>query len=364
MTVGGRHRPISRLSLLALLLLFPAPPALGQTEAGERIYQRMLKSCAWVISPRGRSGGGGLLFASGTGSLIDLGRKLVLTNYHVVQDHDAAIVFFPAYHRADSGRPDLVAERHYYENLLRKNAGIRGRVVARDTGRDLALVQLESVPAGALAVPFAREGVVPGQHVHSVGNPGKSGGMWVYTPGTVRAVYHKAWKVALGAGTILTLEARVIETDSPTNAGDSGGPLVNGHGELVGVTQGGVSNAQLLSTFIDVGEVKAFLRQHKVRIHVGPAVALSAEPAAAADEGGRAGAVDKAAQAERDASRKLKLANLMAEDGLLDKARVRYQEIVETFPNTKAADEARRLLEKLKTGAGPDRAGDNTHDGR
>src|SRR5213076_2868989 len=105
----------------------------------------------------------------------------------------------------------------------------------------------------------------PGQTVHSIGNPGRSDALWVYTPGKVRQVYTKKWRAKLDERTTLHFEARVIETDSPTNPGDSGGPLVNDRAELVGVTQGGATNASLLSTFVDVTEVKRFLASQTVR---------------------------------------------------------------------------------------------------
>jgi hypothetical protein len=49
---------------------------------------------------------------------------------------------------------------------------------------------------------------------------------------------------------------------------------------------------------------------------------------------------------ELEASRRMKLAKKFAEDGLKQSARQRLQEIVEKFPKTKAAAEARELLEK------------------
>lgn len=55
---------------------------------------------------------------------------------------------------------------------------------------------------------------------------------------------------------------------------------------------------------------------------------------------------DKAEKAEQDAARKLKLAKMLAADGLVDKAKARYKEIVEKYPGTKAAKEAKELLEK------------------
>ena len=184
----------------------------------------------------------------------------MLTNFHVVGTNDRATVLFPAYRGT---RP--IAEREYYTDRLKREGGIRGRVVARDRTHDLAIVQLASLPDGVQAMPLDNDGVAPGQTVHSVGNPGDSGALWVYTPGKVRQVYHKRWKSQLGDET-LSFEADVIETDSATNPGDSGGPLVNDKGQLVGVTQGGAVNARLLSTFIDVAEVKALLNGRDLKL--------------------------------------------------------------------------------------------------
>jgi len=56
----------------------------------------------------------------------------------------------------------------------------------------------------------------------------------------------------------------------------------------------------------------------------------------------------EAERAEQTAARRLELAKGVAEEGLEDKAREWYAEIVRLYPGTRAADEARRLLEKLK----------------
>jgi hypothetical protein len=55
-------------------------------------------------------------------------------------------------------------------------------------------------------------------------------------------------------------------------------------------------------------------------------------------------AVDEAKKAELVAESKLKLAKQLDKDGAKDKARTRYQEIVDKYPNTVAATEARELL--------------------
>jgi S1-C subfamily serine protease len=245
--------PAAAVLLLVLPALAPAP-ARADDDVGAKVYAEALKSVVWIHSPRGEGKS-----ASGTGSLVDRKLKLVLTNYHVVGDTNRAVVMFPAY-KGDK----VVAEREYYLKRL-KTDGIQAKVVARDKKADLALIQLESVPDGAVALPLAKESVVPGQTVHSLGNPGGSGALWVYTPGRVRQVYDKKWKAQLSEDQVVTFEAHVIETDSATNPGDSGGPLLNDKGQLVGVTQGGAIKERLISTFIDVVEVKQFLLSREVK---------------------------------------------------------------------------------------------------
>jgi HEAT repeat protein len=123
------------------------------------------------------------------------------------------------------------------------------------------LIQLERLPGDVEALPLAPRSPRPGQRVHSVGNPGRSGGMWVYTSGTVRHFYQKKWSSVSGLG-LTSHEAMIVETQSPTNAGDSGGPLVNDRGELIAITQGGDREANLQSCFIDVTEVRSLLTNY------------------------------------------------------------------------------------------------------
>ncbi len=134
-----------------------------------------------------------------------------------------------------------------------------------DKEGDLALIRIDRVPDGVPELPLADSSPDPGTAVQSIGNPGKSGALWVYTPGKVRQVYTKKWKAKLDERTIVTFEAKVIETDSPTNPGDSGGPLVNDKGELVGVTQGGALDAQSISIFVDLSEVKRLINRRSVQ---------------------------------------------------------------------------------------------------
>ena len=256
-TLRLRSLLFAALSLLALptlaLAQAPATP-IPTTDSGASVYRKVLRSTVWVASDRG----GGRM-ATGTGSLVDRGRRLVLTNYHVVGNIKNATVYFPMF---DSGR--LITDKKWYMDR-RSRIGIPAEVVELDKQADLALLRLDRVPPGEPELPLAKDSPDPGQSVHSIGNPGRSGALWVYTEGKVRQVYSKKWKAQLDPNHVATFEARVIETNSATNPGDSGGPLVNDRGELVGVTQGGAVDAQLLSTFIDLSEIRRLLNRRSVQ---------------------------------------------------------------------------------------------------
>jgi hypothetical protein len=91
--------------------------------------------------------------SSGSGSLIHTGRRLVLTNYHVVAENDRVQVFFPDYHKDGDAR---LGPRHYVEERA-KDLRVWGKVVPATPRLDLAAVELETVPATAVALPLARD---------------------------------------------------------------------------------------------------------------------------------------------------------------------------------------------------------------
>ena len=242
-----------RLPLLMPMLALFALPVAASAQDGAKVYKQAVPSVVWVHSTRDRG------MATGSGTLVDKEKRLVLTNYHVVGDNPTAKVFFPVFR---DGKP--IAERDYY--LDRRNRlGIPGKVIALDKKADIALIRIEAVAKDVEAVPLAADSPDTGANTHTIGNAGASGSLFGYVKGTVRQVYRKKWAAELEPRKVINFEAKVVETDSPTNPGDSGGPLLNEKGELIGVTQGGAIKAQLVSTFIDVSEVKKLLATKAVK---------------------------------------------------------------------------------------------------
>ncbi|MCA9085550.1 MAG: trypsin-like peptidase domain-containing protein [Planctomycetaceae bacterium] len=206
------------------------------------VYNKTLRSTAWVLSKVSGE------VSSGTGVLIDAERKLLITNFHVVGEARTAVVFFPEF---KNGQP-IVERKHYLDGL--DKLAVRGRVIGVDRKRDLAMVELSRIPDGINAVPLAKSSIGPGEDVQSIGNPGSTDALWVFTSGTVRSVYQKTFRSGVGEH-----DFKVVETQAPINSGDSGGPVVNNNGELVAISQAISPKARLVSYSVDVTEVRSFV---------------------------------------------------------------------------------------------------------
>lgn len=238
------------LAVASLVLLLVSAGGVRAEDSPKSIFQKTLRSTCMVIVPN---------VGSGSGWLVDKDKKLIVTNHHVVLNADRVTVLFPLF---KDGK--LVSEKSAYH----EERGVRAKVIDTDVPRDLAVLQLiDALPEGVASLPLARDSAEPSDRVHSVGNPGASDALWVYTSGTVRAVYKKEWHhLDLDRKTKTFRKAAVLETTSPVNPGDSGGPVVNDLSELVAVVSSGRTKdasgpVQLMTWHIDVNEVKAFLEQ-------------------------------------------------------------------------------------------------------
>ncbi|SEO08046.1 Trypsin-like peptidase domain-containing protein [Rhodospirillales bacterium URHD0017] len=158
----------------------------------------------------------------------------LLTNAHVVGDaKEVAVIFKP---------------QKEGEKIGRANA-IRGRVTKVDPDRDLALVEIESVPANAVTIPFGSMSEAQvGADVHAIGHP--KGQTWTYTKGLISQI-RPDYKWA-------THKADVIQTQTPLNPGNSGGPLIGDNGKMIGVNSF-KAPGETLNFAVAINEVEKFL---------------------------------------------------------------------------------------------------------
>ena len=76
-------------SFIACFAVAASALTMGQAEANNDIYRKALPSTVWVLAKTDGE------TSSGTGVLVDLEKKLIVTNFHVVGEARAAVIFFP-----------------------------------------------------------------------------------------------------------------------------------------------------------------------------------------------------------------------------------------------------------------------------
>jgi S1-C subfamily serine protease len=231
----------------------PEPPLRLRGAKEIELYRTLVPSVALIVA--GDSQGSGSLIAMK--SLMSTNRSgMLLTNAHVVGDaKEVAVIFKP---QKDG------------EKIGRAHA-IRGRVAKVDPERDLALVEVESVPAHAVTIPFGSMSEAQvGADVHAIGHP--KGQTWTYTKGLIsqlRSDYEWA-----------THKADVIQTQTPLNPGNSGGPLIGDSGKMIGVNSF-KAPGETLNFAVAINEVEKFLAAAQSGAYepkVAAAAAKSCEP--------------------------------------------------------------------------------------
>jgi S1-C subfamily serine protease len=183
------------------------------------------------------------------GALIE--RDLVLTCARGLTAGERVGVALPL---RDGAR--WTGERAAYRDPIALHAAGRwrsGTVLARDPGRDLALIKLDAACEGMTPLKLAPELPKPGDAVHAVSHPGGLEFAWVYAGGAVRQRGH----VALDAGERAPRVAALV-LQLPAQAGSPGGPVANAKGELVGVLSAR-EGAQMVGYCATADEIRLFL---------------------------------------------------------------------------------------------------------
>ena len=174
------------LPVVALVLL-----QAGYAWADEEIYRRALPSTVLVYTNQGPQPG-----SNGTGFLIDAKERLVVTCRHVIENPTGGMYPYVAVIFAQKEEGETITDvAHYQKNW--DVLAIRCKVVYESVRRDLAILQLEKLPPGLIALKLAERPPRPGKAVDLVGNSIESyGGAFGYCHGYVRM---------LSAGTTLAL---------------------------------------------------------------------------------------------------------------------------------------------------------------
>lgn len=191
---------------------------LSTTISGFAVDFDMEKICQSVVIVRTGT-------SVGTGFVIS--KNKIITNYHVVNTSTCVIE-------------------------TKDEARYTGRLIATDVANDLSLVEV--LGANLPTIPLTQDVPPLGTDVYTIGTPQSMG----FT--VSRGVLATADRVVKGI--------HYIQTDAAINPGNSGGPLLNEHGQVIGVNNMKVEDADRISLAIPMSTVVTFLKDNGVNIQL------------------------------------------------------------------------------------------------
>ncbi len=220
------------LLLLAALLL-QASPATAQ-QWNRSAIKRALQATVRVLVPDNN----GDLYDSGSGTVLDADRGIILTNYHVMGDTDKGELY----------NPDGLAYIAVNPPDLRSAPVIKyvAEMVKGSPELDLAVLRIYGLAdntqaklpknLGLVAVDRGNsDDLLPGDLIGVIGFPGLGGSTVTFTDGVV-------------SGFLDENEDGVydwIKTDTEVNPGNSGGLAIDQQGDFVGVPTAGNTNSDV-----------------------------------------------------------------------------------------------------------------------
>jgi S1-C subfamily serine protease len=173
--------------------------------------------------------------AAGSGFILDAQGHIVTNNHVIAQAQEVLVSFYDG-------------------------TQVPATIVGTDLNSDLAVIQVDSLVAGAHPLPLGdSDAVQPGQWVVAIGNPFELGGSM--TLGIVSATGR-----TIPSGATPFDIPQAIQTDAAINPGNSGGPLLNLAGEIVGV------NAQIATGGVQANAGVGFAIPSNVVRRVVPAL--------------------------------------------------------------------------------------------
>src|SRR6266545_3083417 len=221
----------------------PAPAANSMTP--KELHQHLARGAGWIRIFEGKNS------RHGTGWILDLDKKLMVTNNHVVEGRDEVWVTFPMW---KDGK--LVTAESAYDDAPK----LKAVVIDRDSNRDLALLRVESIPKGMHALAVAANEPDAGDEIRTIGafTNGGDGLVWGAVSGAVRACGPQELDPDKKRREV---PVREMLSDARTNGGNSGAPVVNSAGEVVAVHFAWKPWANGVARHISVVELKAYLKE-------------------------------------------------------------------------------------------------------
>lgn len=196
-----------------------------------------------------------------SGTLISLEERLILTNYHCIDQNISFVERDETDANGYSKRvrvrrySEVTVEQHGYDGFARiSTASYVAEIVAEDKKVDLAIIRIKSTIPHQIAskiLPDAMK-IVRGERVYIVGNPaGNDATVVEGIISNLNRTFQLPW----------TGNERVamIQFSGGIYGGNSGGALYNSTGYLIGVPAAGHRDATFIGLAIPISTVKAFM---------------------------------------------------------------------------------------------------------
>lgn len=199
-----------------------------------------------------------------SGTLIDFKNKLILTNYHCV-DNKITIIDDEQTTKDGFVRKvkrkryvDVQVEQNGYDGFTRvSNTSYIAEIVAENKKVDLAVLRIKGDIPHTLQSTIIPDGlkVVRGERIYTVGNPiGQDATLVEGIVSSVNRTFEFPWT----DGEKLPM----IQISGGLTGGNSGGALYNAQGYFIGVPAAGAASATFIGLAIPHHIVKTFLRNN------------------------------------------------------------------------------------------------------
>ncbi len=185
--------------------------------------------------------------------------RLLLTTAEFIGRQEKMSVTFPM---QEAGRVVSDLSR-YLENprkLVQQGRRVVACVLATDSRRNLALLEVASLPEDVAELRPSVEMPAPGEGVHAIGHPVGTEVLWLYNGGWVRQTGH----ANLGQ-TMDGPEPAVLLVQASVTEGEGGAPLLNDRAEWVGIVTGKSAAQQQISYVLSAVEVRGFLEENQAK---------------------------------------------------------------------------------------------------
>jgi serine protease Do len=199
------------LTLLGLGSMMPAASAETIAQLFERVHYSVVVIRALEMDVPAEEGQGPSVASVGSGVLVSTDGKILTAAHLVHAAYEISVEFW------DGQR-------------------VAARVASSAPGADIALLQAEAMPPGAVVAPLAdSDSARIGDRVFIIGAP--------YGFSHTLTVGHVSGRQKPGQTTASLGHAEFLQTDAAINKGNSGGPMFNMAGEVLGIVSHIVSKS-------------------------------------------------------------------------------------------------------------------------